>query len=63
MNRTGITVLGLISLLNPIRERFSYTENGLKCVVLFCGTKREKLISKGVTADFLENVHASVANI
>lgn len=63
MNRTGITVLGLISLLNPNRERFSYTENGLKCVVLFRGTKREELISKGVSADFLENVHACVANI
>lgn len=62
MNCTGITVLGLISLLNPNRKRFSYTENRLKCVVLFCGTKREELISKGVTADFLENVHASVAN-
>lgn len=63
MNRTGVTVLGLISLLNPTRERYSYTEKELKCVVLFCGTKREELISKGVTADFLENVHASVANI
>ena len=63
MNRTGITVLGLISLLNPNREGFSYTKKGLKCVVLFCGAKRKELISKGVTADFLENVHASVANI
>lgn len=63
MSCAGITVLGLISPLNSNREGFSYAKKELKYVVLFCGTKRKELISKGVAVDFLENVHASVTSM